>query len=712
MLSGLLLLITWLVAASLLSQASTLPKRIVPAIAFAGSQSFLFLFYLFLLPLGSANSAKLLLAVYALTGIAFFALRPLRLGNAIQTIRHFLQLQQSTSLSIMGENAIIRRYLLRTAKARIVVTLSAICLVLLCSILISSPSSWDSYTYNLARIPHMLIRRSPFIVNSPNLPQAIFPLGHDLLYYPDILLGNLRGLGIVNTLEFIVLIGALINICDLISTQKNQNVACMLATAKLITICLIISSDQQIFQAISSKNDLVITVYFAISCLTALAFLRDTGKFRLSNLLCSALLITIYAATCKIFGLICMIPFAILGVIKLRNFQTSRPLFHPAGVPSGNLPISKRAARNTTFVLYILSAALSIFSFAHYSFSKTAYSNLPEYQSSVGRLMNHYGNLFSYAKAAVLNGLRFLLSFAAYPYSTWRKPYARTLEPHAITLNDYWLDLSSIVQLLTSNHFAIADGYSFTLSRFRCEEFSLTSPLVQLVALLAVMTLASCLFFGKKGTHRKTKYVALLRSVLDLQGISLILISSVASSMLFFSVLAYHNWYVKYMGFSYVCFIPILSWLLVFNTAYLFSFFAIPLDDVFNSPLLVIFKSFLIVLALTLLIESLSLSSKFFSWSFVPETSSINTYRLYVERLNSTGLITPAARKNFFNQFSGQNSERINLCFDENTLSLAPLLELAKRNPDSKTIGLFPLGPKGCSPRASEKIVGKAIVLP
>ena len=706
MLSGLLLLITWLVAASLLAQASTLPKRIVPVIAFAGSQSFLFLFYLFLIPLGSANSAKLLLAVYALTGIAFFALRPLRLRNAINTIGHYLQLQQSTSLSITGESASLRRYLLQTSKARIVVTLSAIFLVLLCSILISSPSSWDSYTYNLARIAHMLIRRSPFIVNSPSLPQAIFPLGHDLLYYPDILLGNLRGLGIVNTMELIVLIGALINICDLVSTQRNQNVACMLETAKLITICLIISSDQQIFKAISSKNDLVITVYFAISCLTALAFLRHTGKFRLSNLLCSALLLTIYAATCKSYGLICMIPFAILGVFKLRNFHTSRPLLiSPAGVPSGNLPISKRSAPNSTFVLYILSAALSIFSFAHYSFSITAYSNLPEYQSTVGSLMNRYGNLFSYAKAAVLNGLRFLLSFAVYPYSTW-------LKPHATTHDDYWLSLSSIVQLLTSNHFAIADGYAFTLSRFSGEEFSLTSPLVQLAALLAVITLASCLFFEKKGIDSKKKYDASLRSVLDLQGIGLILISSIASSVLFFSVLAYHNWYVKYMGFSYVCFIPILSWLLVFNTAFLFSSFAIPLDDVLNSPLLKIFKSFLIVLALTLLVGSLSLNSKFFSLSFFPETSAINTYRLYGEYLNSTGLKTPEARRSFFSQFSGQRTERINLCFGEETLSLAPLLELAKRNPDSKTIGLFPLGPKGCSPRANGKIVGQAIVLP
>jgi hypothetical protein len=126
MLSGLLLL-TWLVASSVLSQASTLPKRIVPIIAFAGSQSFLFLFYLFLIPLGSTNSAKLLLAVYALTGVGFFALQPLRLGNAVQTIRHFLQLQQPTSLSIMGESAILRRYFLQTTKAKIFVTTSAIC---------------------------------------------------------------------------------------------------------------------------------------------------------------------------------------------------------------------------------------------------------------------------------------------------------------------------------------------------------------------------------------------------------------------------------------------------------------------------------------------------------------------------------------------------------------------------------------------------------
>jgi hypothetical protein len=227
------------------------------------------LFYLFLLPLGSTSSAKLFLAVYALTGIAFFALRPLRLGNAVQTIRHFLQLQQSTSLSIMGESAILRRYLSQTAKAKTLVTASAICLILLCSILISSPTSWDSYTYNLARIAHVLIRRSPFITHSPSLPQAIFPLGH------------------------------------------------------------------------------------------------------------------------------------------------------------------------------------------------------------------------------------------------------------------------AIVQLLTSNHFAIADGYAFTLSRFRGEEFSLTSPLVQLTALLAIITLASCFFFQKKDIHSKANHYSSLRRVLDLQGVGLIVTSSVASSLLF-----------------------------------------------------------------------------------------------------------------------------------------------------------------------------------
>lgn len=100
------------------------------------------------------------------------------------------------------------------------------------------------------------------------------------------------------------------------------------------------------------------------------------------------------------------------------------------------------------------------------------------------------------------------------------------------------------------------------------------------------------------------------------------------------------------MGFSYVCFIPILSWLLVFNTDFLFSSFAIPLDDdVLNSPLLVIFKSFLIVLALTLLVGSLSLNSKFFSLSFLPETSAINTYHLHGEYLDSADLKTPEARK-------------------------------------------------------------------
>ena len=696
MVSGFLLVLTWFLMASVLSQEPALPKRIIPAISFAASQSLLFLLYLFLIPLGVTASAKLLLAVYALCGVVFFAVRPHRLGLAAQSVRHFLQLQQPIATS-MGESAILRRTLIHTSKAKIVVMGLTIGILLLCSILMASPSSWDSYTYNLSRIAHMLIRRSPFVAESPSLPQAIFPMGHDLLYTPDILFGNLRGLGIVNALGFIILLGSAINICDLLSKQGNQpqpKVASMLEMAKLITMCLLISSDQQIFQAISSKNDLVITVYFVMSCFIALTFLREKGPWSLSSVIGCALLLTLYAATCKIYGLICVVPFVLLGLLKFRTFRSPQPLGH---------------ARNKTFLLYLLSTALVIFLFIFHSFSQTAYSHLAEYQSSVGNKLNRYGESLYYGKAAVLNGMRFLLSFAVYPYSTW-------LKPQATSPDDYWLGLSPIVQLLSRDHFAISKGYVFRLIRERGEDFSLTSPLVHLAALLTLASLTACLLVQKKGKKREWSYVSSLRSVLDLKGIGLILIASLASSLLFFAVLSYHNWYAKYLGFSYVPLIPILSWLLVVNTVELCSSLGVSLDRLSKSPLLPAFRAVLIVVALAFMTGSISEEARFLSWSIAPGASTNKSYQLYYEYLYSTGLKSREAQQRFISQFKGQHTnqsgEKINLCFGEETPSLAPLLELAKRNPDSEAIGLFPLGPKGCSPPPGVVIVGKTIVLP
>lgn len=698
MVSGLFLLLTWLVITSVLSQEPALPKRIIPAISFAGSQSLLFLLYLLLIPLGDTASAKLLLAVYALCGVLFFAVRPHHLGLAAQSVRLFLQLQKPAATSL-GESAILRRAFFHTSKARIFVTSLAVAILLLSSILIASPSSWDSYTYNLSRIAHMLIRRTPFITESPSLPQAIFPMGHDLLYTPDILLGNLRGLGIINTLEFIILLGSSVNICDLLRKQGNQpqtKVACMLETAKLITVCLLISSDQQIFQAISSKNDLVITVYFVMSCFIALTFLQKKDPWCLSSVLGCAFLITIYATTCKSYGLICIIPFILLGLFNFQAFNIPQPL-----------PLGR--ALNKTFLLYLLSIALIMFLIVFHSFSQTAYSHLSEYQSSVGNLMNRYSDPFSYGKAAVLNGLRFLLNFAVYPYSTW-------LKPQATAPDDYWLGLSPIVQLVSRDHFAISEGYAFNLIRKRGEDFSLTSPLVQLAALLALLSITACLIVQKKNNKSEWAYFYSLRRVLDLRAISLIFIACLASAILFFSVLSYHNWYCKYLGFTYVSLIPILSWLLVVNSVELCSSRGISLDILGKSTLLPAFRATLVVVSLAFMAGSISVQSRFFSWSITPGASASNSYQFYDEYLYSIGLKSREAQQRFFSQFkdehTNQSGKMITLCFGDETPSLAPLLELAKRNPDSKFLRFFPLGSKECSPSSDGGINGNTIVLP
>jgi hypothetical protein len=517
------------------------------------------------------------------------------------------------------------------------------------------------------------------------------------------LFANLRGLGIANKMEFILMLGVSINICDLILRHHKKfdpRLSCMLETAKLITVCLLISSDQQVLQALSVKNDFVIALYFAISCLTALIFLRSSDRLRLSGLLGSGLILIVYAYTSKSYGILCVVPFVVLAVLRFREIRNTITTYFAS---SGGHRRATSFSWDATCLLYVLSASLIVFSIAFNSFAKEGYSNLAEYQSSVTILLNRYSDPFSYAKAAFLNFLRFLLSFASYPYSTW-------LKPQATSPDDFWLGLSPLVKLLSSNDFAIADGYAFRLIRYRSEDASLTSPLLQLAALIALVTLAYCvIFFNGRSTIQGT-YLASLRRVIDIQGIMLILISSVASSFLVFAVLSYHNWYVKYMGFSYICLIPVVSWLLVFNLAEIFASFGITLERLANSSSIQALKLLLMFFALAFLAWYLSLSSHYFSLKLA--SKDVSAYKLYEEYLFSKGLTSPESKNQFFSQFSGKRENGINLCFGEETPSLAPLLELSKQNPDPGSVGLYPLGAKSCSMSRSAPTDRKTIILP
>lgn len=498
------------------------------------------------------------------------------------------------------------------------------------------------------------------------------------------------------------MVGISINLCDLIGRRHNNaglKGVCMLETVKLIVVCLHISSDQQVLQALSVKNDLVIAVYFAISCLTALVFLGETETCHVFTLLGSASLLVAYGYTAKSYGIICIVPFVVLGAIKLRDTRTALKI--NLNCFDGLQPI-KLPSWDATFILYILSTFLVIFLIMFTSFINERYSSLEEYQISVAHLLNRYSNPFSYVQAAFLNFLRFLLNFLAYPYST-------ILKSQATSPDDYWLGLSPLVKLLSNQH-AIAKGYTYGLIRYRSEEVSLTGPLVQLVALISLISLAYCLVLFNRGNGAKSTYLSSLRSVLEIKGILLIVVSSVGSAFLIFGMLSYHNWYVKYMAFAYLCLLPVLSWVLVFNIVEICSYFHVTSKQLAQSPLTIFLKTLLMLVALALFALSVLTYSRYFSLKY--PYKDISDYRLYDDYLYSRGRKTPESRNGLLSQFSEKRETRIGLCFGEETPTLAPLLELSKQNISPDKVGFYSLKSKTCSIPVGVHKDEKIIILP
>ena len=110
----------------------------------------------------------------------------------------------------------------------------------------------------------MLSEASTFLpVETASPRQAVYSLGHDLLFYPDLVWGILRGLPLICVIQFAVLLGVILEItnvlfgavCKLNSHKPDKSFLVL-----LIAWGLLLNSNQQVMQAVTSKNDLFVTL--------------------------------------------------------------------------------------------------------------------------------------------------------------------------------------------------------------------------------------------------------------------------------------------------------------------------------------------------------------------------------------------------------------------------------------------------------------------
>jgi hypothetical protein len=349
-------------------------------------------------------------------------------------------------------------------------------------------------------------------------------------------------------------------------------------------------------------------------------------------------------------------------------------------------------------VLAFLSAGLLAYSVTFSSFVSKYYSFLPNYQSSLANLINSFSSPSDYLKAGILNFFRYAFAFILYPYSV-------ILKTETSSKDDYLLGFSPLVKFLSHHDFAIAKGYSYGLIRYINEDVSVTSPLVHLVLVAAIFTFFFCLIFSSENII----FLRRLRQTLELKGISFIVLSLAVSAFTVFTFLAYHNWYVKYLGFIYICIIPTFSWILTFNCFEIKDKIITRTRNKNKHPLFLFLLTILAGISLFIFVFLLSFNWRFYS--ILESDQYHGSYKLYEEYLSSVGYTGQDSKQAFLNKFSVRPNMKTTLCFGEETPTLAPFLELLKNNVKPSTINFLPSDDVVCKTGRS-RLHERVIVLP
>lgn len=432
----------------------------------------------------------------------------------------------------------------RLLRLRILGVGIAIALMAFTQIQMPTVFNWDSNWYNLSRIPAMIVEHSVFPVNTPVLWQLLHSIGHDLLYLPDIALGSLRGMGLICSLEFLVILGSLYQITfALLSIDKQSNARVQFALL-LVTI-LYLSSDLQILQSADPKNDLIILVTFVISLsVSANASLRRGKPFQY---LLAVLLIAAYAWASKGYGMVVFIPPFIASALDVLDAIASRG--SPFSLGRGYLRSLVKDGttlfqQNRQLLLFVsLNVLIIAFAFVDHSHSVLASSRSAELAEMTSKLSNVNGSLSERLTIFALNAFRNSISFLLYPFTTLRKL-------HQLRPDDFVLGFGPFSSLIYDSR-GMVIGPSI-VRNIKADAAHGSIFLLPLIGIVAGVILRGLL---RSGFRRAVRVNPVLRAQP-----SFIIVLSCLFSFLFFSYAIYNTPFVsKYMGPTYIPLIPLLA---------------------------------------------------------------------------------------------------------------------------------------------------------
>lgn len=529
----------------------------------------------------------------------------------------------------------------------------------------SSPGNWDSNVYNISRLPAMMLAKSIILTETGSVRQAIFPLGHDLLYYYDIALGNLRGLSAINLLEWLVILGILFGLVRLLVQARLDGGDDVLEVSLLFVMSLFIASDLQLFQGLSTKNDLVILLLFLATLQLVLRSITGCLSLRRTELIAVIFLMLTYAVHCKSYGVIILVPVAVAACFGL--FSSTTTTTTNATTQVRWIDSSPQWPRSEALMLagvILLSAA----NFAVYSYhSRTVVSFYePAAVKEVTTIwVNTSGPISSRLTNMAFNFVRFLVIILLYPFSTYLKQQPR--QP-----DDYLFGLGSFGSVLGGEQ-GVAMG-AFTLMRRIHEDTAIYSEVIHIAILIVVLAGLIALL---RVLFDPNRY---LWSWIDVQinqpVRTSILLSAVISLMVLSGILLYQTWIARFLGSVYVTLYPIVAVEL--------ASIVIKLRLYRHRNALAFFLTIftIAILPLAAALRFFSIANKI-GLSEVWHTQKWHQFqdRTYYEYTNSNGIAYEQTRA-LLQQLQSKRYSELIVCYGEDTPTLVPLSKLVK-NPNA-----------------------------
>jgi hypothetical protein len=524
----------------------------------------------------------------------------------------------------------------------------------------SNPGNWDSNIYNISRLPAMMLAKSIILTETGSVRQAIFPLGHDLLYYYDIALGNLRGLSAINLLEWLVILGILFGLVRLLVQARLDGGDDVLEVSLLFVMSLFIASDLQLFQGLSTKNDLVILLLFLATLQLVLRRITGCLSLRRTELIAVIFLMLTYAVHSKSYGVIILVPVAVAACFGL--FSSTTTTTTNATTQVRWIDSSPQWPRSEALMLagvILLSAANFAFYLYH---SRTVISFYePAAVKAVTTIwVNTSGPISTRLTNMSFNFVRFLLIILLYPFSTYLKQQPR--QP-----DDYLFGLGSFGSVLGGGQ-GVAIGRSFTLMRGIREDSAIYSEVIHIAILIVVLAGLIALLrvlFDPSRSLRSWIAVQINQPVR-----TSMLMSSVMSLLVLSSILLYQSWIARFLGSVYVTLYPILA----VELASIVIKFRI---EQHRNALAFFLTTFTIaILPLAAALRFFSIANKI-GLSEAWHTQKWHQFqdRTYYEYTNSNGIAYEQTRS-LLQQLQSKRYSDLIVCYGEDAPTLVPLSKL------------------------------------